>query len=276
MEYEEKLGIMQGRLLPKYKGRYQAHPIDYWEDEFPIAADMGLAFIEFIFDYNDIERNPLMDSKGLQRIVTLSERYGVQVKTVCADYFMEYPVFSDVPEIRDRSREVLKKLISQCSLIGVTDIVIPCVDASSLLTEKMKHDFVEFINTLKDGIEEKDINLSLETDLNPVAFSKLLSDIGSRNVTVNYDAGNSASWGYDIHSEFSEYGDRISDIHIKDRIFGGGSVVLGQGDVDFDCLLKEMEYINYKGPVIFQAYRDDEGLEIFKKQLEWYKSLLQK
>ena len=29
-----QVGVMQGRLLPKYKGRYQAHPKDTWQDEF--------------------------------------------------------------------------------------------------------------------------------------------------------------------------------------------------------------------------------------------------
>ena len=28
---------MQGRLLPKYKGKYQAHPKGYWQNEFKIA-----------------------------------------------------------------------------------------------------------------------------------------------------------------------------------------------------------------------------------------------
>ena len=43
---------MQGRLLPKYQGRYQAHPKDYWRDEFKIASSIGLDCIEFILDSN--------------------------------------------------------------------------------------------------------------------------------------------------------------------------------------------------------------------------------
>ena len=61
------IGVMQGRLLPKYKGRYQAHPVGYWQDEFPKAAELGLDCIEFILDYNDAEQNPLDDSGGVQR-----------------------------------------------------------------------------------------------------------------------------------------------------------------------------------------------------------------
>ena len=31
----KNIGIMQGRLLPKYKKKYQAHPVGYWENEIP-------------------------------------------------------------------------------------------------------------------------------------------------------------------------------------------------------------------------------------------------
>ena len=46
----KKIGIMQGRLLPRYKGRYQAHPVNYWQAEFYIAKEMGFDQIEFILD----------------------------------------------------------------------------------------------------------------------------------------------------------------------------------------------------------------------------------
>ena len=56
---------MQGRLLPKYKGRYQAFPKDTWQEEFKIASDFGLDCIEFIFDYEDYEKNPLIKNPKL-------------------------------------------------------------------------------------------------------------------------------------------------------------------------------------------------------------------
>ena len=34
----------------------------------------------------------------------------------------------------------------------------------------------------------------------------------------------------------------------------------------FDLLSK----YDYQGIIIFQAFRDDEGIEIFKKQLKWF------
>ena len=69
-----KLGVMQGRLLPKYKGRFQAHPLGYWQDEFPIAAEIGLQCIEFIFDFNDYHLNPLWTVDGLKEIQNVSKK----------------------------------------------------------------------------------------------------------------------------------------------------------------------------------------------------------
>ena len=53
---------MQGRLLPKYLGRYQTHPVGYWKKEFSIAKSFGLNCIEFILDLNDYKKNPLLSA----------------------------------------------------------------------------------------------------------------------------------------------------------------------------------------------------------------------
>mgnify|MGYP001769657573 CR=1 FL=1 len=63
-----RIGVMQGRLLPKYMGRYQAHPLGYWQKEFALARGLGLDFIEFILDHNDVGMNPLMSEEGAREI----------------------------------------------------------------------------------------------------------------------------------------------------------------------------------------------------------------
>ena len=50
------IGVMQGRLLPKYKGRYQAHPLGYWQDEFLIAASFQFDYIEFKHVYREFNK----------------------------------------------------------------------------------------------------------------------------------------------------------------------------------------------------------------------------
>ena len=77
-------------------------------------------------------------------------------------------------------------------------------------------------------------------------------------------------------SELDAYGERISDIHIKDRILNGGPVKLGDGCADFYKFFTKLKEFNYTGPFIMQAYRDNEALEIFKAQLIWIKQVIQK
>ena len=89
-------------------------------------------------------------------------------------------------------------------------------------------------------------------------------------MTINYDIGNSASLGYDPEEEFNAYGEKITDLHIKDRLLGKGPVPLGKGNADIPKIFKLLSKINYQGIVIFQAFRDDNGIEIFKEQFGWF------
>ena len=132
------------------------------------------------------------------------------------------------------------------------------------------------LSTVIPDAERSGVNLSLETDLDARQFGKLLSSLDSPKVTVNYDIGNSASLGYNPVEELSAYGERISDIHIKDRPLGGGSIVLGGGGANFNLFFNKLSSINYQGPFIMQAYRDDEGVAVFTQQLEWIKPYLER
>jgi len=51
-------------------------------------------------------------------------------------------------------------------------------------------------------------------------------------------------------------------------------VTLGEGNADFAKFFGKLEELDYQGPFIMQAYRDDEGVEIFKKQLDWIQKYL--
>jgi sugar phosphate isomerase/epimerase len=271
---KSKVGVMQGRLLPKYQGRYQAHPVGYWKDEFKLAQEAQLDCIEFILDFNDVRNNPLLKENGIQEIKSISDTTGVLVKTICADYFMEAPLHSKDSLVSQESQQVMIRLLENAKQLGVTDIVIPCVDQSTLDNQEAVKRFVNKLTPMLKIAEKYSINLSLETDLAPRPFADLLNRFNSNRVTVNYDIGNSASLGYDPVEELDAYGNRITDIHIKDRELGGGPVILGQGNANFGKFFDKLKEFNYQGSFIMQAYRDEEGVEIFKKQLTWIKPYL--
>lgn len=268
------VGVLQGRLLPKYQGRYQAHPVGYWQNEFPIANEIGLDCIEFILDYNDSDRNPLLYDGGINEILSLSDKTSVSVKTICADYFMEAPLHSNNIKISMKSMNILNHLVDVSVTLGVTDIVIPCVDHASLQNEISVDRFVSQINLILEKLDKKNINLSIETDLAPKPFAQLLGRFDSKHITVNYDIGNSASLGYCPLEELEAYGNKITDIHIKDRILNGGPVMLGEGNANFDLFFTKLKEIDYQGPFMMQAYRDDQGIEVFKEQYKWIQQYL--
>ncbi len=237
------IGIMQGRLGPKYQGRYQAHPVDYWSEEFDLAAEIGLDCIEFILDYEGATENPLLTESGNDQLKEIQRTTGVAVYSVCADYFMEAPLHSlEVDEV-EKSQGVLELLQLRCRELNIGQIVIPCVDNSSL---NVSGSITRFIGAIKPAVslaERIGINLALETDLAPRPFCALLDRLESPNIKVNYDTGNSAYLGYNPDEEWNAYGDRISDVHVKDRRFGGKSVILGSGDAEFGkifCHISEM------------------------------------
>ena len=64
------IGIMQGRLLKKLNNLYQAYPIGYWHQEFPIAKDLELDCIQFILDFDRFSANPLLSDSGISEIST--------------------------------------------------------------------------------------------------------------------------------------------------------------------------------------------------------------
>lgn len=272
----KNIGIMQGRLLPKYKNRYQAHPVRYWQAEFNIAKELGFSQIEFILDYNDVEQNPLMSKSGVLEIKQMIQLTGVEVKSICADYFMEAPFHS---KHQKKSEEILIRLIKNTNRLGVVDIVIPCVDQSTLKNKKDVEMFIESIDKILPLIEKYGIYLNFETDLNPQRFKELLENFKSDNIKVNYDIGNSASLGYNPKEEFKAYGKYISDLHIKDRILNGGSVKLGTGNADFITVFKLLKKYNFNGNIIMQAAKADEyikDLVMIKKQKEFISKYIEK
>ena len=262
-----QIGTMQGRLLPKYKGRYQAFPPKHWQDEFTIAASLGLNLIEFILDYEDADANPLLHPDGPAQIAAVIRRTDVAVHTICADYFMEAPLHAANLAVAAQSLKVLETLIVNAAQLGMHDVVIPCVDQSSLRGEADMDRFITALSQALPLATRHQINLALETDLAPQPFVTLLQRLNSPAVTVNYDTGNSAALGFDPAEELAAYGTRITDIHIKDRTLGGGPVLLGEGHCRFNHFFKALAKTNYGGPFIMQAWRDEEGVAVFKQQL---------
>ncbi len=263
-----KIAVMQGRLLPPIGGQIQAFPTEGWRDEFQTASEIGIDTIEFIFDTGSdpIERHPLLDP-GCPAVREVIERTGISVQTVCGDYFMFNPLHRGDPQSLDERVGLLARLVENTSVLGITDLVVPCVDQGSLESPEEKHALVERLSTLLPMCSDAGVRLALETDLAPAELRDLLEMFDSSQVTVNYDLGNSISLGYDPVDEWAEYGQHVSSVHIKDRTVGGPTVPLGTGGADFDEFFAAVRDAGYRGTFVLQAARQEGETETITKYL---------
>jgi len=134
--------------------------------------------------------------------------------------------------------------------------------------------FLDASGSIETLISGTGIEVTLETDLGPDDFADLLTELDGNVFGVNYDIGNSSSLGYNPDEEFSAYGERVSLVHIKDRVKGSGSVFLGHGDAAIPCVIGHLEAMDFKGPVTMQAFRDVQGINVLDQQLVWLEDLL--
>lgn len=269
------VGIMQGRLTPP-KGRgIQFFPFEEWEEEFEKAAKLGLDEIEFICDLDRYQDNPLWYAGGIWRINELKERYGLTISHICADFFMRRPFFRVEEKVRQENVKVLERLVFQASKIGARSVEIPLLDNSSLKSEEEEELLVRSIEECLWLAVGLNVTISLETDLPPIRFRQLLERFDNQLVGAVYDSGNSASLGYFPYEEITVLGDLVSNIHIKDRMLGGGTVPLGTGSADFFGLFKGLREVGYKGSFIFQAARGPDGQEVenIRQQMSFLRDL---
>lgn len=249
------IGIVQGRLSPPIGECIQAFPIQTWREEFEKAAIVGLDCIEWIYELNGSALNPITSSEGIREVRTLSEKSGVSVRSLCADYLMDQPLLRVADADVLHSSQTVVWLLGQCSLASIQHLVIPFVGLNAIWTEEEAEQAVEQIKGWLLVAEKFNVEMHLETSLDPCQFRQLLEAIAHPLVKVTYDIGNSLQFGFTVSEEFDSYGYRIGSVHVKDSKRRGTTVRLGTGDANFEYCFRRLAKIGYQGDYILQAAR---------------------
>jgi L-ribulose-5-phosphate 3-epimerase len=249
------IGIMQGRLSPPADGRIQSFPVDTWRSEFELAKEADLFCIEWIYESGTDAQNPLRTDSGVAEILEVAEASGVAVRSVCADYYMTEKLIETNGHANSNSVQHLEWLIGRAGEVGVHYIVLPFVDSSSLKSDLELKGLARALKSLGGVAQAAALELHLETDLLPSRLLELLESVNSSAVRANYDIGNSASLGRDPFEELTALRSWLGSVHVKDRIKGGHTVPLGQGNADFDACFRLIAEAQFRGPFILQAAR---------------------
>lgn len=254
------IGIMQGRLLPPFEGRFQAFPAAGWRQEFAAAKRAGLSSIEWIYEVPHEADNPLGNDKGIAEMLALSETSNVSVGSLCADYYMDRRLVVDA-EPQSEQFNHLKWLLQRADKLALRYIVLPFVDRSSLRSGNDIAALTDALTRLLPDAKRTGVELHLETDLPPDDFAALLSAINHPLLKANYDIGNSASLGFNQEEELRKLAPWLGSVHVKDRVLGGGTVPLGTGNADLPGCFRALSAAGYARLYILQAARGMDGDE---------------
>lgn len=269
MKKKIRIGIVQGRLSNKINNLIQAFPKQNWEKEFGLAKKIGFDGIEFIFDSI---ANPLFSSKGVNKIRNIKSQTNLEIFSISCDYSMFNPLFG---KTKKTTTQIALKLLQACNKLSIPRLALSLEDNSSLLNKSDVKDAINCLRKITKKAEKYGLIVTLETSLSVINIKNLLKKVGSKNLKINFDLGNSCSLGEDTPKAILELKNLIHSIHIKDRnILFGTTVPLGKGDVNFVKCFKSLKMINFKGDIVIQGARGKNHLKTAKNYLKFVKKLI--
>ena len=253
-----RIGYMQGRLSPQVDGKIQAFPWTHWRAEFGAAQEAEFRLMEWTLDADRLYENPIMTEAGRREIAELEKQHDVDVGSLTGDFFMQAPFHKARGAERERRIQDLRAVCAACASAGLRIVVIPLVDAGRMDSPAEEADVLDTLSSLTADLATLQLRMAFESDYSAAELARFIGKLGSQ-FGINYDIGNSASLGYDPEDEIAAYGDRIINVHVKDRIRGGTTVPLGTGNADFPAVFAALHGAGYAGDFILQTARAADG-----------------
>ncbi len=264
---------MQGRLSPAYDGRLQFFPRD-WKKEFNVAKEVGFDYIQW---YNDLHRNdldPLSDFwNNEQFLKELDEQ--LKILPVSSVDIGKYKVVG--PEASQSITKFEQIFPGMAPRFFTKVISLPILENNKLKNVEEKKEAVGCIREMGKIAESFGLKIALESDMPADELLVFLHQVGLNNVGVCYDIGNCTSYGFNCPEDLVKLGERIFEVHLKDRKVGTEqSVLLGKGDADFNGCFRVLKKIRYDGVCTMQAWRGKDYLRDARQQLTFIKNMQKK
>jgi L-ribulose-5-phosphate 3-epimerase len=264
------IGIMQGRLSPP-GARPQTFPRASWRDEFDRARDCGFDRIEWLLAADGLDDNPLLTDHGIREIRRQAERTGIRVSSVCADCFMVRPL---AREDWRANAELLGRIVQQSADAGIDVVVVPILETAAI---RDAADRVRLLEALRDPLaqaERAGVRIALESDLAGDDLREIIDASESTFLGVCYDVGNATAAGHDLEGDLRALAPRLFGVHIKDRVRNGTSRPLGEGEVDFDAVAKELARAEYMGSMILETPVGADAMASARRNLSFLRGCL--
>lgn len=248
---KNKIGIMQGRLSDKPGQSLQSFPWNSWEKEFKRANSIGFSQIEWLVDGNNDDLNPIASLSSQKKILELSGKYKVTVKSICAHSLIDGDLLHANISNVDSAKNRLLEILSWAMAIDADFVILPIMDEMSIQSDGARESLKQVLHEVLT-IDHPEV--LLESDLPAQQLKLFIDDVSLDNLGVLYDLGNATALGFDIESELNTLHKYIKEVHIKDRYKNnGGSARLGSADTPFKTAIRVLKDLAWQGSFILET-----------------------
>ncbi|MCD6408161.1 sugar phosphate isomerase/epimerase [bacterium] len=228
-----------------------------FEEGLKIIKDAGFEAVELNLSGVLSENSSEDEVKKVKEIVLSN---GLEIASVLAGGFWDYPLTSGNPEIRKKGEELLQKSLRICNWLGtdallvVPGVVAPLSGEGEIVNyEDAYRRSQESIKKCVKIAEEVGVYICVENVwnkflLSPLEMKKFVEEIGSEFVKVYFDVGNILVIGFP-EMWIRILGKLIKRIHLKDFKLSVGNINgfcnLLEGDVNWPEVIKALKEIGY-------------------------------
>lgn len=237
-----KIGIMQGRVLPDQLEKLQVFP-QKWEEELSVIKKIGFDCFELLDDKKFSLRKKLKEESD--RLFNGIDSSGLEYGSVCMDHLCDYSLLKNERLFLEKIDDLVDKIKKRNFIF-----VIPFFDENKLNGEKELKAALRMLSryeNLPGGNK-----LSLEIDLPAEDIRKELDEFNFRNIGICYDTGNRIGQGADPEKEIEILSGYINHIHIKYKE-EGKNVRIKKDFPQLEKAFSSLKEINYKGLMVLET-----------------------
>ena len=237
------------------------------------AASLGLDGVEL--NATDWPPNgPLWLAEERERLRRHADELGVRIPSVGFGV-LNQGALAGTAEQQARGKSILRQAIVIAHELGATVVMMQHLGANAISTPEKVRQVVDGVGELIPMAVEHGVTLALENTLDAAANIAILDAVASPNLKVYYDICNTWAVGHDVPADIRRLGDRIAQVHFKDRLPGvTAGCDLGVGIVDVNICAEALRAIGYDGWVLLETPAGDDPIASGRRNLDYLKRFI--
>jgi sugar phosphate isomerase/epimerase len=225
-----------------------------WPVAFDMAARVGFDGLELDLGA-DYEQTLLWSAAGRRQLHDLIGASGIELASFCAGVCWTYSPASDDPATGARIRDMLAAACAYSAEFGVRWILVPVTPGEEGVShESGTQRWIDMMAELAPVAADLGVALCLENvgrgyGKSAAELAHMADTVASRGLKVYYDVGNALAFGNDPVAEIQFLGDRIGEVHIKER----DADLLGEGVVPIAACLSALRELGYDDWLVLET-----------------------